>query len=190
MLGRFFLFFAMATGRGKKEETNLQNQAQTAYNEYKPSALETKQNDRVTNFLSDMDSGKDVKDIDYLRPYYNLYNNAASDDFSGLSGVGLLGNNALSGSNGQIAGVIGKQLASRRQQEASGDLYNAVNDAQTAATNEGNYLINTEQNRMAGKAGLANERYTAYLNRPRKPSIWEQLLQGGMQAGAAYLSHS
>lgn len=178
----------MGTGRGQKRETDLQNKSDAAIAAIKPTPYEDYQNTTNLNLLKDLDSGKDVRDISGLSSNLSLYDNAASDDFSGLTGVGLLGNNALSGSNGNIAGLIGKQLASRRQQHASGDLYNSVQDARANAQGQGMALSQMEGNREMGKAGLVNQQYTSYLNRPRKPSIWETLLKGGLAAGASYMT--
>jgi hypothetical protein len=111
MLGSAFLHLqeqitvAFGTKRRKAEkqrEADLQKQSDAAVAAWKPSPLEEAQQKRVTGFLSDWDSGKDVSEIDYLRPYYNLYNNAA-DDTPDMAGEGLLGNNMLSGANGQVA---------------------------------------------------------------------------------------
>jgi hypothetical protein len=201
MLGSAFLHLqeqitvAFGTKRRKAEkqrEADLQKQSDAAVAAWKPSPLEEAQQKRVTGFLSDWDSGKDVSEIDYLRPYYNLYNNAA-DDTPDMAGEGLLGNNMLSGANGQVAGLIGKQLQSRRQQDASGQLYNAATAAHADATgSQIPFLVGTEQNRFAGKAGLADQRYMAYLNRPKKTPFWQSLLLGGMQTagqmGAAALA--
>jgi hypothetical protein len=181
----------MGSSRGKNStENNLSNQSQQAYDAWQPTALETKQNDRTIKFLDDWDSGKDIGEMDAVKPYFNLYNSAVNRD-ADEQGVGAMGFNDLTGGgNGKMAALVGEQLKSRRQQDASGQLYGAANQAYSDAQNEGNVLSGMAEGRMAGKAGLAEQRYSAYLNRPRVPSIWEKLLLGGVQAagqvGAAY----
>lgn len=175
----------MGTGRGRKREQELERKADNAIAQIKPSPLEDLKNRRTIDFLKDWESGKDVRDIDYLKPYLNLYDEAVGQS-QNYAGEGLLGNNALSGSNGQVAGLIGQQLADRRKQGAAGQLYNTANMAYMGANSDADNLINVENNRQMGRAGLINDQYTAYLGRQKKPSIWEQLLQGGMNVAASY----
>jgi hypothetical protein len=176
----------MSSSRGRQQETNLQNQAQAATNAAAVvNPLQQQQQDRILNFNNQWDSGTDVKDINYLKPYYNLYEGAARDT-DPEAGGGLLANNLLSGANGRLATLIGEQQASRRKEAASGQLYDAANQAQQAATSEGNVVAGADTAQRMGVANLANQRYTAYLDRPQRPSIWEQILGGAMNAGAAY----
>lgn len=179
----------MGTGRGKREEKNLQNQAQAQMDAWQPTAIENKDTADILQFKNDWSSGKDIKDIDYLKPYYNLFNSAKNRE-TDERGIGAMGFNDLTGGSGQLAGLIGRQLQARNEQNASGQLYNAANQAHDAATNQGNFLTGVADNRAAGKAGLANQRYTAYLNRPHRPSFWEKLLAGGQQAAASFASSS
>ncbi len=183
--GRFFILL-MGTGRGKRQEETYRKDADAQIAAWQPTPIETKKNERVTKFLGDWDSGKDVSEMDYVKPYFNLYNSAVNRQQNEEQGVGALGTNQLTGGDGRMGGLIGKQIAARNQQDASGQLYNAANQAYEGATNEGEFLINTSEGRAGNKAGLMQQRYTSYLNRPKKPSIWETLLQGGLQAGAAY----
>lgn len=147
--------------------------------------LETAQRARVQGFLDDMKAGKDVRDMEYVRPYFNLYNSAINRQ-TDEKGVGTLGFNALSGGGGgKMAGLIGEQLKARRDQDASGQLYNSFNAAQADATNNQlPFLIGTEQSRMANKANMATGLYSTYLNRPQRQSIWERILLAGIQGGS------
>jgi hypothetical protein len=175
----------MGSGRGHQQEQNLQNQSQAAINTAaQVNPLQQQQQDRLMKFNNDWDSGKDVSQIDYLKPYFNLYNNA-SKDTTDQAGVGLLGNNALAGSNGRLATLIGEQQKSRRQEDASGQLYNAANQARADATGEGNVISAADTNQRMGVADLSERRYTNYLNRPRQTPFWQTLLQGGMMAAGA-----
>lgn len=177
----------MGTGRGKEkqQESQLLTNAQSAQAAYQESPLEAQQRARVQGFLSDLDAGKDVRDINYVKPYLNLYNNAINRQ-TDEKGVGTLGFNALSGEGGgKMAGLIGAQLKARRDQDASGQLYNSVNAAQADATNNQlPFLIGTEQSRMANKAHMATGLYSTYLNRPQRQSIWEKMLLAGIQGGS------
>lgn len=174
----------MGSGRGNNsQETNLQNQAQAATNAIQPSEFETYWNTRNMNLLKGLDSGKDVKDIAELAPHLDLYNSSVANN-QNYAGEGLLAPNALSGGNAAQLGLISKQIADRRQTQAAGDLYNGVQDARSAATAGGQWGAELADRRNISKADITNQRYTAYLNRPKKTPFWQSLLLGGMQAGA------
>jgi hypothetical protein len=176
----------MGSGRGKKQEINLQNQDQAAIDKAAtPNPLQQQEQDRLMKFNNDWDSGKDVSQIDYLRPYYNLYNNAQRDS-TDQAGVGLLGNNALAGSNGKLAGLIGQQVQARQQDQAAGNLYNAANSAHADAMGEANTVSAQDTAQRMGVANLANQRYTSYLYRPKQTPFWQQLVMGGLGAAAAF----
>lgn len=140
-------------------------------------------NTRNLNLLQKLDSGKDVKDISELNDHLNLFNSAQRDDPS-LAGEGLLSTNELSGGNSAQLGAIAQQLKSRRKQQAEGDLYNGVMDARHSAEAGGQWGAGMYNNREMGNANMQNQRYTAWLQRPKQPSFWQQLLLGGLQAGA------
>lgn len=177
----------MGTGRSKSKEA--QRQADESIARYaQPTPLEQLRNDQVMGFLRDWESGKDVKDISYLNPYLDLYNQAAAES-EPYAGEGIIANNALSGASGNIAAQIGQQLASRRKQQAAGQLYNAANAAyQTATGRDVPFLVGTEVNRRGDIARLKEQRYYQMLANKRQPGFWERLLQSGIQAGAQALS--
>lgn len=177
---------AIATGSGKKkQEKQLQQQAQTAYQEIKPSDYELYQKPKDLQFIKDLDTGKDVRDIDQLRWHLNLFDNAQKDP--NLSGMGLLGQNQLTGANSNLMGLIGQQIAGRQQQQAQGDLYNAVQDTRGETFGRLGDFSNMEASRQMGRAGLANQMFTSYLHRPKKPSLFEQILGGGAQVAAGFI---
>lgn len=177
----------MATGRGHQQEQNLQNQAQAATTAAAVSnPFQQQQQARAQHFFDQADNGTDVRQIDALRPAVGAYDAAVAEPVD-QAGVGLLGSNALTGANGQLASLIGQQNASRRQQDASGELMHAFDDTSNQMTNEGNIASSADVAQRMGVANMANQRYSTYLNRPRQPSIWEQLLQGGMQAATAFI---
>lgn len=175
--------------RGKQDQQqqdNLNAQAQTATDSIAPSAYEQYQQPQDLNTLQQLDSGADVSNIDGLRWTANLYNNRNKgfDD----KGVGLLGNNQLSGNgNSQMLGAINEQEKARNDQEASGQLYNAVGQERQNALDRSQGFASQDDNRNFAKAGLANQRYSTFLNRPQRPSLFSQLLGGGMNAAAAYV---
>lgn len=175
----------MATGRGKNKEEDYRKQADQHLDNYKAGEYETNQTRRINKFHSEWDAGKDVGGMDYVKPFLDLYKGASANR-EAEQGMGVLGNNQLTGGNGQMAGLIGQQLQSRRQENASGMLYDAVNSAHSDSVQQGNFMAQMGDNRLGNKANMSQQRYTAYLNRPKKPSIWETLLQGGLAAGAAY----
>lgn len=94
--------------------------------------------------------------------------------------------NQLAGANGQLTGLIGKQLAARKQQQASGDLYNAAQGAYHDSIAEGQGIAGSDTAQRLNIAQLANQRYTSYLNRPDRPGFFTRMLTGFAQgAGQA-----
>lgn len=172
----------MGTGRGRREERRLQNEATAATNAVQPTPYERYQQPLDLQLLRDLDSGKDVSEIDGLRWSYNLFQNAGRDP--DLEGVGLLGNNALAGGNQKQLGLIAQQLKARERQQNEGLLYDSVQGARQGAMARSQGFAGMEDSRNRFRAEMANQRYSTYLNRPRQQSMWERLLLGGMQAGA------
>lgn len=156
------------------------------------SASQTLLDTRNRNLLTGLSSGKDVRDISELSPYLNLYDSSVKDN-TDYSGDGLLSTNELSGGNSQQLGLISKQIAARNKQQAQGDLYNSVQNAQDAATSGLEWGAGMDQNRELGNAGMANQRYTAWVGRPKPPSIWQTILGGAFgvagQLGAAAINN-
>lgn len=177
----------MGSHRGQKQEDQFNQQAQAAQaTAAQINPLQEQRQKAIGGFWGDLSSGKDVKDISYLSPYYNLYNNSVNNNQE-LYGEGLLGkDNQLAGAGGQMTGAIGKQLAARKQQQASGDLYNATQGAYQGSVAEGAGIADADTSQRMAIANLANQRYSTYLNRPRTPSFWEKMLTGFAQgAGTA-----
>jgi hypothetical protein len=176
----------MGTGSGKKEEKRLSQQAQTAYQEIKPSDYELYQKPKDLAFIKDLDSGKDVRDIEGLRWHLNLFDSAQRDP--NLAGMGLLGQNQLTGANSNLMGLIGKQIQARQQEQAQGDLYNSVQDARAETHGRLGQLSEMEASRQMGRAGVANQMYATYLHRPKKPGILSQVLGAGAQVASGYFA--
>lgn len=178
----------MGSGRGNSQETNLSNQAEAASTKAaEVNPLQQAQQDRIKKYWGDLDAGKDVSQISYLSPYYNLFNNSKNAN-QNYAGDGLLSDNAMAGGNGRMLGLIGQQMKARKEQQASGDLYNAANQAYGDSVSTGMGVANADTSQRLELANQANQRYSSYLNRPRKPSIWEQLLGGAMGAASSYVS--
>jgi hypothetical protein len=166
------------TGSGKKKEQQLQNTTQTYIQQAaQPTEMQTALDKHNKAVIEGLDSGKDVKDISELSPYYNLYNNSINDN-QDYAGEGLLSANELSGGNSGQLGLIGKQLNARRKQQAQGDLYNAVQGARNDATTGGMWSANLTNQRNLGVAGLEDNLYNQYLNRPNRPGLFSQIMQG------------
>lgn len=173
----------MGTGRGKEKqrETELERKADTATAAVQPSAYQLYQQPKDLATLQAWDAGTDVKNIDAFRGQLDLFSNANRDD--DFVGAGLLGNNALAGSNSGQLGLIAQQIKARREQQNQGNLYNAINSAVGDTRDRLQGFGAGDDSRNMFRAEQANQRYTSYLNRPRKPSIWETILGGAIQAG-------
>jgi hypothetical protein len=174
----------MGTGGGKqkKQEETYRKQQDAAIQQVRtPSEYEKHQQPLDLAFLKDLNSGKDVRDIDSLRWNLNLFDNAQKDPAE-VAGAGLMGDNALVGANQNVMGMIGKQLQARQQQQAQGDLYNSVQNTRAETHGRLGQFADAEQARNMGFANMSSNRYTAYLNRPKQPSFWEKLALGGVNA--------
>lgn len=168
-------------GKEKKREEVLEKQADTATAAWQPSELEKQQESRVSGFLKDWDAGKDVKDISFLRPYMNLFGGAKNNQAAEKLGSGAL--NLSGAGGGQMAEVMRQQNQLRKEEAASGQLYDSANGAyQYASGTLAPSLMGMSENRLSGKAQLANQRYTSYLGRPKQPNPWLQLLTSGIGA--------
>lgn len=166
----------MASGRGNKPPPEA-----TAPKPVEASPMQNLLDTRNKNILEGIGSGKDWTTINEFSPYLNLYNGASRDPVD-IAGNGMLSQNGMTAGNQQMLGVIGKQLQSRRQQEAAGEAYNAVNAGIHDAESGGQWSAGLTQNRELGNAQMQNNRYTSWLGRPRKPSIWETILGGAFGA--------
>lgn len=171
-------------GKQKKEEQQAHNQANQTIQEYKASPLEEAETARIMKFRKQWDGGTDVKDIEGLAPYLDLFNSSKQGQENARVGTGMF---ALGGQNsaGDVskASDLEKMIQSQKEQAGQGMLYNAANNANAEATGQGNFLINTDQQRKAGRAGLAGNFYNSILNRPQKTPWWQTAL--GLATGAA-----
>lgn len=177
----------MGSGRGKRSEQQAEKRSVTAFNEYTESPLEKMRNERTMKFLQDFEGGKDVKDIEALSPFLNLYNNAKNSQANQMVGRGVVALGRNPNADSQVSD-LDKYVQAQREQDAAGMLYNAANDAYQGAVNESNNLISFDQSRKAGRAGLANQMYHTVVNRPRQTPLWQRLLQMGVGAGTQIAS--
>jgi hypothetical protein len=173
----------MGSGRGKKNEQAALQTAQTAYKEYTPDPLEEMRKKRTMKFLGDFDSGKDVKDMEALSPFLNLYNNAKNSQSNQQIGRGVVALGRSGNTDAQVSD-LDKYVQAQREQDASGMLYDAANEGYQNAVNESQNLINIDQTRKANRAGIANQMYGIQLNRPKQKPLWERLLGIGASAGS------
>lgn len=174
------------TGRGKekKREAELEKKADAAVAQIQPSQYQLYQQPKDLATLNAWDAGTDVKNIDAFRGHLDLFNNANVGD-EDLVGAGLLGNNQLAGSNSQQLGLIAQQIKARREQQNQGNLYNAINSAVSDTRGRLGGFAQGDDARNIQRADITNQRYTQYMNRPKKPSIWEQVLGGALQTAGS-----
>lgn len=176
----------MGSSRGKTNrarEDAAYNATQASIQQWQPSELEKKQNERVLGFINDVDSGKDVKDIKYVSPYFNLYNNAKNTQNQERLGSGAL--QLGSQSNPNYVARMREVNSERRQQEAAGQLSNAFNAAYSDATNQQiPFLTGLSEQRHAGKTQANSGLYQTLLHRPKQTPFWQQLVLAGISGGA------
>jgi hypothetical protein len=104
-----------------------------------------------------------------------------------------------------LAQLLNRQSNDMRSQEAAGGLERAVRMRSAEVNRSALPLAEFGQDRRMGLAGLASNNanaaagnaanasnaYLNFLMRPRRPSIWQTLLQSGLgaagQVGAAYM---
>lgn len=140
-----------------------------------------------------------VRDVSQapLGPALDLYNRAANRQQGERMGIGAL-RMGLNASNPMLSQVLDEQSRERRQQEAAGDLEQAVRLKSAEVNRSALPLAEFAQNRRMGLASLASgnaanstNAYLQFLMRPKKQSFWKQLLLGGLGAagsmGSAYL---
>lgn len=176
--------WVIGSNRGKKNEAQALQTAQTAYQEYKPSPLEERRTARTMKFLDDFEGGKDVKDIEALSPFLNLYNNSKNSQSNQMIGKGVVALGQNPNADSQVSDLQ-KYVNAQREQDASGMLYNAANEGYQNAVNEGQNLINVDQTRKANRAGIANQMYQIQVGRPKQKPLWERILGYTIQAGQA-----
>lgn len=174
----------MGSSRGKQQTTQAKTQADTAYREYTPSPLEIEQNNRILKFNRQRDNGTDIKDIDAVSPYYNLFEGAKRNQENSMVGTGAL---ALAGDTNRSkdAGRLQQQMQSEKEQNAAGMLYNAYNQTDANLNNQGNFLIGVDQQRKSGRAGMAQQMYQTELHKPKNTPWWQTALGVGGQVGSA-----
>lgn len=171
----------MGSSRGKNQEKVAETRFNTAYDDYKADPLEKYRSERTMNFMKEFDSGKDVKDMEAVSPYYNLFQNAKNAQMNGQIGKGVVALGQNPNSDRQVSDQD-KYLQSQREQNASGMLYDATNNAYNGAMNESQFLINTAQNRAGNRLNTAGNMYSNILNRPKQPSLFERIM--GIATGA------
>ncbi len=176
----------MGSSRGKQKENKAEARVDQAYAEYKPSPLEEMRTKRTMKFLQDFEGGKDVKDIEALSPYLNLFNNAKNSQSNQMVGRGAVAL-ANPGAANQVSD-LDKYVQAQREQDASGMLYNAANEGYQDAVSESGALMNMDQQRKAGRLGFANQQYHTVMNRPQRIPLWERLLKIGASAGTSIAS--
>jgi hypothetical protein len=163
----------MGGGRGKKQEETYRKAADAERAAYVPTELENMRTAEVKNFLAQSKGSGGIESIDALKPYLNLYNSAVSDQQNDRQSTGIL--QLARGGNAQQAGVMDQYLKFKRQQDAAGQLENAYAGVNADMTGQSYNLIGIANQRMSDRAGMAQQAYSTYLNRPKQPALWEKI---------------
>jgi hypothetical protein len=144
------------------------------------------------NFL-DWEEGKgefegkplDVENAPGLGPSLALFRRAREGQQGERMGIGAL-RMGLNASDPGMAARLAEQSKLRREQDAAGQLENAVRLRTAEAHDSIMPLVETEQGRRMGLASLASgnsanttNTYTGFVARPRRESFWKRLLLAG-----------
>lgn len=173
----------MGTSRGKNKQelASREKQTQAAIQQWQPTELEKLQSDNTLNFLKDMQSGKDVKDISGVAPFMDLFNGAKNNQAAEKMGGGIMG--AANGNASGMATALAAQNQRRKEEAASGGLMNAVSSAYQNATQVlAPSLMGMAENRNAGRVNFFGQRESEARQLANRPNPWLQVLQSGMQA--------
>lgn len=174
----------MGTGRGKKQEDKMLKTAEADRAAIKETDLERMYRERTENFLRQSQGSGGVESIDMLKPYLQLFNRASADQQNQRTSTGVLQLGAQNANPNQAA-AYNSYLNYKRQQDAAGGLENAYNMANAEASGQAFDLAQMANSRNLGKAGLSQQAYATYLNRPKSPPLWQQIAQtaiGGLSA--------
>lgn len=175
----------MATGRGKdkKQEEVYRKAADAEREKYVESPLEAKLRIRAENFLTQSAGSGGIESIDALKPHLDLYNSAVSDQQNDRQSTGIL--QLARGGDPNQAAAFNTYMKFRRQQDAAGQLENAYNQTSADITGQSFNLAGMANQRLSDRAGMAQQAYQTYLNKPVHPSMLQQGLgfaMGGLQA--------
>lgn len=143
--------------------------------------LEKMYRERTENFLKQSQGSGGIESIDMLKPYLQLFNRASADQQNQRTSTGILQLGSQNANPNQAA-AYNSYLNSKRQQDASGMLENAYNAADAQATGQAFDLAQMANSRNLGKAGISQQAYATYLNRPKTPGILDRILQFGQLA--------
>jgi hypothetical protein len=180
----------MGTNRGKKQEDKMLKTAEADRAAIQETSLEKMYRERAENFLRQSQGGGGVESIDLLKPYLQLFNRAANDQQNQRTSTGVLQLGAQNANPNQAA-AYNAYLNYKRQQDAAGTLENAYNAANSEVAGQSFDLAQMANSRNLGKAGLSQQAYSTYLNRPKSPPLWQQIAQtviGGAQAAGGMMS--
>jgi len=132
----------------------------------------------------------DIQNLPGFAQNLHFFNKAMENQQGERTGRGLLGIGTPNQSP-EIAARILEQQNAERQQAAAGQLEGAANEIYGQANQTASALGLAGESRAQrlaemGQRGFQDSQgtYLQYLMRPRQPSIWGQLLQGGLSAAA------
>ena len=151
----------MGSGRGREQQyTNTANADAAAI---QPSAAETAANARLNLFNSQVASGRDIKDISAINPYYQIYQGAVGQQNADRQGTGGTFNLARGGNSKQAENYL-TQANLRKQQDAAGQLSEAYSATNADLNNQGFQYAQLANNRNLGKASLSQNALRSYLD--------------------------
>jgi hypothetical protein len=173
----------MGGDRGKRQEESYRKDADAARAAVVESPLEKQIRERAENFFTQAKGSGGIESIDALKPYLDLYKGATSAQKNDRQSTGIL--NLARGGNSAQSQAYDTYMQYKRQQDAAGQLENAYNATNADMTGQGMNLAQMANSRNMGKAGLAQQAYSTYLNRPKAPPLWQQIAgvaMGGLSA--------
>lgn len=171
--------------RQQQQQIALQNQLITVAQQEDP--LETRLRSRDMAWLNFEDSTGADRDVSKapLGPALGLYDRAVNNQQGERMGIGAL-RMGLNESNPMLGQLLEQQSKDRRQQDAAGDLENAVRMKSAEVNRSAMPLAGMAQDRRMGLASLASNNansttgnYLQFLSRPRRRSFWQDMLLTG-----------
>lgn len=171
----------------KKQEVALEHSAEADRAAIQPSQAEIDANARTHLFNQQVDSGTDIKDISALNPYYQIYQGAVNQQQNDRRSNGII--DLARGGNPAQAQAYDTYMKYKQQQDAAGGLEQAFSAANADMNNTGFQYAQLANSRNLGKAGLSQQAYSTYLNRPKGPSVLDRVLQFGklgLEGAAAF----
>lgn len=175
----------------QRQQTATQQQFLTLASQPDPLTERLRQRDTAWLDWSEGKNGPiDVSKAPGLGPAISLFDRAKAGQQEERYGIGALRMGAQ-GTNADLANLLTEQRASRREQQAGGDLERAVATREAETTGSILPLASLEQSKRVGLAGIASGAaqdtlgtYASFTGRPRRRPFWQDMLLAGWGQGA------